>query len=174
MDQLCIKRVLMHRKMALQRVFRIAAKTDPADHDVAVFDLRIVDRAGREAFRRNGRAGQSPSGGRIHRIGKLSDGTVQEASGVLFGVRCMDPASAHLAPPLFLPGYSRTSSLAIAAAQEERPGATSALRASEPRRALPSGYNSGPASMHWRGSSNRPESPMSTKFCGRTPSTLYM
>ncbi len=101
MDQLCKMHVLMHRKLAFQSVFRIAAKTDPKDHDVAIFDLRIGDRADREAFRRNGRAGRSPSGDMIHRIGKLSDGTVQEASGVLFGVRCMDPASAHLAPPLF-------------------------------------------------------------------------
>jgi hypothetical protein len=52
-----------------------------------------------EVFGRKGPRARKPSGGTVRRVGKSSDGMIRgEVSGVFFGTRCLDPASAHLVP----------------------------------------------------------------------------
>ena len=92
--------------------------------------------------------GQEAFGWNDPRIRKSLGGTVrEEASGVFFGARCMDPASAHLAPLSLraclvdrcaaqFGGRPPAACPRGAEHSRERPGAIPAQRASEPRRAL--------------------------------------
>jgi len=75
--------------------------------------LRVERSTDQEVFGRNGPRVRKPSGGTVRRIIKSSDSMIRgEVSGVFFGTRCLDPASAHLAP-LFMraarPHHSSTA-----------------------------------------------------------------
>jgi len=164
-DELCITCILMHRKLQGAAVFHIAAKRHPKDHGGAVFDLRIGDRTDREAFRRMGPAGPLPSGSRP--IGSRS-----------FQVdrfrRRQEYSSEYVAwtprPRTWrLPFFALPTSYFCGHARSGRQKGPARSRLQEPsNRAGPfcQDTNLGPASMHWRGSSNQPESLLSTKFCG--------
>jgi hypothetical protein len=175
-DELCTKHILMHRKLPTAMVFHIATKSDPKDHGGAVFDLRIVNRTDREAFRRKGPAGPPPSGSipigsrsfQVERFRRRQEYSSEYDAWTPRPRTWRLPFFARNKPDLRSPRSFQAS---------KRPGAPVRSRLHEPlNRTGPfcQDTNLGPASMHWRGSSNQPESHLSTKFCGLVRRSPYI